>query len=294
MSVALSVVVPVLDMADTIGACLDSLTSQRLPAGECEVLVVDNGSTDGTPDVVRRYPVILLHEPKPGACNARNAGIAAARGEFVAFTDADCVPSRSWLASLRKAAARPDVDVIAGPLAVLDPECSLLARYSATVGQYDPTRTLAHPTFPYAASGNMCIRRSVLEANGRFNPAFPTYDAAEFFWRLKQRGPLRVVVERRAVVFYRTRSSIRAFARQNFGYGCGAGQLLRQATGSRGAAVAGAALRNWRARLRDASPIVRAAARESHRTAASLFGLHLLRETAIAAGFLAASGGPRR
>ena len=160
MSLLFSVVIPVLDMADTIGPCLDGLLAQSLPSSRYEILVVDNGSTDGTPDVVSRYPVRLLHERAPGACNARNAGIAAARGAFIAFTDADCVPSRGWLAAFARAVADDQCDIAAGSLAVLDPGQSVLSRYSAALGQYDPERTLAHPTFPYAPTGNLCVRRS--------------------------------------------------------------------------------------------------------------------------------------
>ena len=289
MTPAISVVIPVLDMATTIGPCLDALMAQSLPADQFEVIVVDNGSTDGTPDVVRRYPVTLLHEPAPGACHARNRGIAAAQGTFIAFTDADCVPSRGWLSAYTRAVVNNDLDIVAGPLAVLDPDASVLSQYSASLGQYAPERTLAHPTFPYAATGNLCVRRSMFDVVGPFNPAFPTYDSAEFFWRLKQRGPIRARVERRALVFYRTRASISAFVRQNYGYGLGAGRLLRQADDAGRLAHGGAALRAWRTRVSDAGTVARASARGAWTRTAALVGLHVIRETAIATGFLAAT-----
>lgn len=280
-----SVVVPVLDMADTIGPCLDALVAQSLPSDQFEVLVVDNGSTDGTPGIVQRYPVTLLREPTAGACNARNAGVRSAAGEFVAFTDADCVPSRGWLRHLARACTG-DVDVVAGPLAVLDPGRSRLSRYSATVGQYDPARTLAHPAFPYAVTGNVCIRRSVIEEVGFFNPAFPTFDAAEFFWRLRQQRPLRAAVEPRALVFYRTRTTLAGFLRQNYGYGQGTGRLMRRATSTHAPAHAGQTWRNWRTRVADGGRVARAGSGTSRVDAASMLGLHLLRESAIAAGML--------
>lgn len=289
MTPRISVVVPVLDMADTVGACVEALLNQTLPAEQREIIVVDNGSTDGTPEIVSRYPVTLLREPRPGAPCARNAGIKAARGAFVAFTDADCVASRRWLEHLCRAGARDEHDVIAGPLAVVDPEQSLLSRYSAAAGQYDQARTLSHPLFPYAATGNLCIRRSLLEDVGLFNPDFPTFDSAELFWRLRARGELKAVVEPRAVVFYRTRSTLGAFVKQNFGYGKGTGRLLQFArshggTGSR----RHAALRGWRRRLRDMTSIARTAGRSTI-DALPVCGVHLLRETAISAGILASA-----
>ncbi len=290
MTPRISVVVPVLDMAGTIGTCVEALLAQTLDPSLREIIVVDNGSTDGTRDVVARYPVTLLREPKPGAPEARNTGIRAASGSFVAFTDADCVPSRRWLEQFARAAARGEHDVIAGPLAVLDPEDSILSRYSAAVGQYDPARSLSHPLFPYACTGNVCIRRSTLESVGLFNPAFPTFDSAELFWRLKGHGRIRATVEPKALVFYRTRSSLGAFVRQNFGYGQGTGRLLRHARSSDGAGTPRrAALRGWSNRMRDAAKVARTGRATSIRSAVPLYVLHLLREGAIAAGILASA-----
>ncbi|MGC4081469.1 MAG: hypothetical protein QM736_04970 [Vicinamibacterales bacterium] len=171
---------------------------------------------------------------------------------------------------------------------VLDPSESALSQYSATLGQYHPERTLAHPTFPYATTGNLCVRRSLFGIVGAFDPRFPTYDSAEFFWRLKQQGPIRSRVEKKALVFYRTRRSVRAFIKQNYGYGLGAGRLMRRASGADGRGHQRAGLRAWRTRVSDTTAIVRSTGSLSWRRTAALVSLHLLRETAIATGFLAA------
>src|SRR3954468_3722294 len=94
-----SVVVPVRDGARVIRGCLDALTAQR-GAPPYEVLVVDNGSTDTTAAAVRAHPSAptLLAESRPGSYAARNAGISAATGSILAFTDADCTPAATWLA----------------------------------------------------------------------------------------------------------------------------------------------------------------------------------------------------
>jgi glycosyltransferase involved in cell wall biosynthesis len=89
MSASVSVIVPALDAADTIGRALESVARQTVPA--LEVLVVDDGSTDGTSDVARdALPSIrVLAGPRAGPAGARNLGLAEARGEWVAFLDAD-------------------------------------------------------------------------------------------------------------------------------------------------------------------------------------------------------------
>src|SRR5688500_9296124 len=97
-----SVVVPVRDGAATIGEQLAALAQQDFP-GSWEVVVADNGSRDGTADVVRsfrdRLPGLRLVDAsaRPGASHARNAGAAAATGEVLAFCDADDVVDPGWL-----------------------------------------------------------------------------------------------------------------------------------------------------------------------------------------------------
>lgn len=111
-----SVIVPVWNSPDLIRKCLRALGTQSYPADRFEILVVDNGSTDDTVAAIREYPrVTLLSESQPGSYHARNAGLAAARGDYVAFTDADCVPSPDWLATgIAVAAAEDAPGIVAG------------------------------------------------------------------------------------------------------------------------------------------------------------------------------------
>lgn len=279
-----SVVVPVLDMAGSIGVCLDALMAQSYPRTLTEVVVVDNGSTDGTRAIVERYPVTCLVEPRPGAPSARNRGVAASTGEFVAFTDADCVPVRTWLARLAAAAETQQADAVAGGLAVLDPSASLLARYSATIGQYDPEATMRHPRYPYAATANVAIRRSLLQSAGGFDPAFTTYDAAELFWRLSQTTTVRTTVEPRAVVFYRTRPTVAALAEQNFNYGLGYARFCRTVPDAADVAAPAQVTRRWWQRVTSGFGHLSAEHTGSWRDALGLRAVHLVRETALAAG----------
>jgi glycosyltransferase involved in cell wall biosynthesis len=112
----ISVVIPVWNSPDLIATCLSAIAAQTYPRDRYEVLVVDNGSTDGTADVARSFSfVTLLSEPVAGSYRARNLGLRAARGEYVAFTDADCVPDPPWLAAAAEAAGRhPRAGVLAG------------------------------------------------------------------------------------------------------------------------------------------------------------------------------------
>lgn len=117
-----SVIVPVWNGASDIGRCLDALLAQDYPRDRYEVIVVDNGSEDATRDIVGGYEgVMLLVEPAPGSYKARNLGLANARGEYIAFTDADCTPLSRWLSSAVAAAAKtPNAGVIGGSIALYD------------------------------------------------------------------------------------------------------------------------------------------------------------------------------
>src|SRR5262249_54253358 len=91
---AVTVIVPVLNGARTIAGTLDSIATQDYPRSQVEAIVVDNGSTDGSRDLVARHalPVRLLFASRRGSAAARNVGIRHASHELLAFTDADCRP----------------------------------------------------------------------------------------------------------------------------------------------------------------------------------------------------------
>lgn len=119
-----SVIVPVWNGAEEIPLCLAALEAQTYPRDRLEIIVVDNASTDATADCVRRFPgVTLLHEPVAGSYHARNLGLGQARGEYIAFTDADCIPATDWIEkAIGHARARPDAGVIAGRIELFRPE----------------------------------------------------------------------------------------------------------------------------------------------------------------------------
>jgi len=129
-----TVIVPVWNGASTIADCLAALLAQDYPRDRYQVLVVDNGSTDGTTSLVRRFDTVrLLHESEPGSYAARNRGLSEAAGQFVAFTDADCTPEPGWLsAAIDTALMFPEAGVIGGPIELYAPPGG-----SSAVSQYE-------------------------------------------------------------------------------------------------------------------------------------------------------------
>jgi glycosyltransferase involved in cell wall biosynthesis len=225
-----SVVVPVRNGAELVGGCLDALAAQE-QAPPYEVIVVDNGSTDGTADVVRRHPlgVRLVAETKPGSYAARNAGIGVASGRVIAFTDADCLPVPTWLAAA-VAAVDAGADLVGGRVTMtrsIDP--SVVERYDSAVYLRQEDLVTQHG---WAVTANLAVRRRVLDDAGWFDPALPSGGDREFCLRAGAHGH-RLVYAPDAAVLHRPRTRLGEVWRVNRRIGSGFHRLAARTTGRR-------------------------------------------------------------
>lgn len=143
--------------------------------GDCELIVVDNGSTDATHEVLECFaasavlPVRIVHEAHAGLSNARNAGWRTAGGDIVAFTDDDCYPAADYLAALRDCFAQPDLGYVGARVLLYDRD-----DYPITIQPLNervdiPAHSYVKPGLIHGA--NMAFRRAVLERIGGFDPA---------------------------------------------------------------------------------------------------------------------------
>jgi glycosyltransferase involved in cell wall biosynthesis len=184
--ISLSVVIPTKDRAEALVRTLDALEAQQAGDAELEAIVIDNGSSDGTPAQVRRragasLPIRLLEQPKGGPAAARNAGAVAADGEILLFLGDDTEPADERLlrAHIDLHAARPE------------PTYGVLGRITWTPRQpVTPfMRWLENggPQFSYAElspgpvdaasyfySSHASVKRSIFEQVGGFDVRFPT------------------------------------------------------------------------------------------------------------------------
>jgi|1186.fasta_scaffold10003_2 glycosyltransferase involved in cell wall biosynthesis len=227
MTPLISVVVPVRNGAATIGACLNGLAAQALPAERYEVIVVDDGSTDASGEVAGALGACVVPREAGGAAAARNTGWQSARGDWIAFTDADCVPSRSWLTTFAREIESRDGELLGAAGRTVGYESdSPAARFVDLAGGLDSERHLAHPTFPFAPSCNVLYRKEALAAVRGFDERFSSYEACDLHTRLVEHRPGSFVFAPRAVVLHRHRASWPDYWHQQYSYGRGYAQFV--------------------------------------------------------------------
>jgi glycosyltransferase involved in cell wall biosynthesis len=222
-----SVVLPVRDVAGTIGEQLAALAAQDF-AGRWELVVADNGCRDATLEVVRawsdRLPEVRVvrADERPGVSHARIVAAAAARADLLAICDGDDVVDPGWLRALVAAGDRGDV--VAGRL----DETSMNA---PTVRAWRRPRPVDGPTvirdfLPYATGANCAVWKRVVDDIGGWNEDYVSAgNDVEFSWRAQLRGH-RLAFAPDAVVRYRYRSDLRSWARQAYNGGRASAHLL--------------------------------------------------------------------
>lgn len=227
--VEISVVIPCFNAADVVGEQLEALAGQQ-DAPPFEVVVVDDGSTDGSVDEVLSWRLQLpalrvIKEPRRGNVAAvRNRGVEAAVGRFLLFCDADDIVDRRWVANL--AAALTEHEFVAGALDLV--RLNPTSKRGPTEGRQRDGLQTGDPAFlPFAGAGNLGIRRAVFDALGGFDPSLPSLEDTDLCFRAQLRGHhLSFVPE--ALVHVRHRPSLVGAYRQGRSWGHGTVVLHRR------------------------------------------------------------------
>jgi lipopolysaccharide/colanic/teichoic acid biosynthesis glycosyltransferase/GT2 family glycosyltransferase len=222
----LSVIVPARDAAETLGNCLNGITSQSLASDRYEVIVVDDGSTDATPTIAAAAAGRVISQPPSGPAAARNAGARAARGELLVFTDADCAPTPEFLERL--SAAFHDPEVVAAKGTYRTAQRGLVSRFVQQEYQHKYDRMARQPKIDFIDTYAAAYRRRVFLDNSGFNVGYPTasVEDQELSFRLAEKG-YRMVFVPTATVFHRHDRSVAEYLRRKFGIGYWKAFLLR-------------------------------------------------------------------
>ncbi len=217
----LSVIIPCLNAEATLGEQLEALAVQQWP-GWWEVIVADNGSSDGSLAVVelfaQRLPRLRAVDAsqRRGQAHARNVGAAAAEGEGLLFCDADDVVAPGWVAALGTALASHDFVASRYEIERLNPP-----RIAASRGnpQAEGLNPYTYPPFlPHAGGGGLGVKRSLHRQVGGFDETMSVLEDTDYCWRIQLAGtPL--VFAGDAVVHIRYRQSLDGIFRQTLAYG---------------------------------------------------------------------------
>lgn len=166
----ISVIIPHLNQPEALERGLTALDRQEGLAVPHEVIVVDNGSQSMPTEICASHPnVTLMKQPIPGPGPARNMGVAAAQGDILAFIDADCVASPTWLATIEGHFTRsPDATVLGGDVHILqvDPAHPTMLEAYESVFAFRMKEYIQ--TKGFTGGGNLAVRGWVFHAVGEF------------------------------------------------------------------------------------------------------------------------------
>jgi glycosyltransferase involved in cell wall biosynthesis len=182
-----TVYIPAYNAAEFLARSIESLLTQTCPADQ--IIVVDDGSRDATAEIARHYSQVILvrHDPNRGLGAARNTAMRAARNEFVASIDADCVAERGWLAALVAAMADPKVAGVGGKLAE-GVQTTLADRWrGAHMPQEWGDSVTRNPRFLFGCN-NLFRKSLVLEAGGYDERMRTNGEDTDISARLRARG----------------------------------------------------------------------------------------------------------
>ena len=223
-----SVIVPIYNGEADVPGLSKTLFAQTYPAARVEYLLVDNGSQDQTPALLKAAiaqaqaqgltATYLSETAIQSSYAARNRGIQAARGEILVFTDADCQPQPDWLEQLVTPFADAAVGAVAGEIMAL-PGNNWLEQYAEQIKTLSQTHTLNHSFCAYGQTANLAVRRAVFEAVGLFRPYLTTGGDADLCWRLQRESSWELRFAEQAIIRHRHRQTLAELRSQWRRYG---------------------------------------------------------------------------
>jgi len=221
-----SVIICTRNGAHRIQACLDAC--QNIDYPDFEIIVVNDGSTDGTAELLdRQKEVRAFHLEPSGLSAARNHGAAKATGRILAFTDDDCRPDEQWLTWLAHAYSSSDHAAIGGPNLAPRPGSLALALTTAAPGA--PTHVMIDDlTAEHLPGCHLSVKKSAFEQIGGFDPIFQTAgDDVDFCWRLREAG-FSLGFSGASFVWHHRRATPWKYLKQQMGYGAAEALLFKK------------------------------------------------------------------
>jgi GT2 family glycosyltransferase len=221
---SVSVVMPFAGDRAAARAAIEILLELDTQPGDELILADNSGVAPALPGVK-----LVRASGEQSPANARNAGAAAARGDWILFLDADCVPTAGLLAAYFASEIGCQVGALAGDVVPLSGS-TFAERYGASRSFLSQEAHLAHPFRPRAVAANLLVRRDAFEQVGGFYEGVRAAEDTDFSWRLQEVG-WRLERRPEALVQHRYRATLRELRRQWRGYAAGRAWLARRYEG---------------------------------------------------------------
>lgn len=200
-SITVTVIIPTYNAANRLAAGLSALENQSFPKDEFEIIVVDDGSTDLTPDLVKKYKVRYQYQKNKGPASARNKGVELALGDIILFTDSDCTPDKNWIREMVAPFKDPEIVGVKG--AYLTAQDSICARLAQIEFEERYALLLKNKYIDMVDTYSAGYRKDLFVLLGGFDTSFPVpnNEDTELSYKISLKG-YRMVFNPKAVVWH--------------------------------------------------------------------------------------------
>lgn len=205
-----SVMLPVYNSEGTIGKCIDSILRLKYPKEKLEVLVIDDGSTDNTVNIVKKYPVKFVQKNHGGYPSTMNVGIRTTRGEIIVNIDSDAYITEDWLSKVIGEFEDPEVGIAGGQIAPA-PSDDFWAKLTSYDSEYRQRQAFIKSKYAdHITTSCTAFRRKLFEEIGLFDEKFKLGSDEDLAHRALSAG-WKIVINKEAICYHDYRGSFRHY-----------------------------------------------------------------------------------
>lgn len=230
-----SVVIPTYNRKEQITKTLISLFNQIYPKNKYEIIVVDDGSNDGTEMVIKELiktspcKIKYYKQKNKGPAAARNLGISKAEGDLILFTDDDCILTESWIDNIISGYTSPRIGGVGGPLKISANENNIISQYYSFHKINETPPFINNDELAFLITGNASYKKDLLIKVGGFDETFnaPGGEDPELSYRIRKLA-YTLIYKTDAIVYHYKNYSLRDFLKMSYNYGRGHVILMKK------------------------------------------------------------------
>ena len=206
-----SYVVAVYNMEETIGNTIESLLNQDYP--NKEIIVINDGSVDNTEKILKKYPIKYITTENKGLSHAKTFGYKISKGEFIAYTDADCVLHHLWTKNMLEGFIDDNVALVGGrTIYQTDGKCSSTYR---SLEYAKRERNMKNSEVVWAGGQGSMFRRKILDELGGFNPKWNWTEDAQISFVIIEHG-YKIIKKKDAITYHVALSGFKRVVRKGY------------------------------------------------------------------------------